>query len=305
MYEYAKNILSRMNAGQILTKKGDKYSPHTLTNYQNAVNWLQKFEAQDVSQEHDFDIDTFFEGMQIFLINQGMAKNSVTITLQNIQAVLRHEKAISLPPLKSVKTELTTAVYTDEEELRKLADLDLAAWPGYDRVRDAYVMHANIGLRFGDFQKVISNIRHFIIEANGRQFFKLKTGKAGEDVVIPINQSAAAVLEKRDYDFGKKFSITYYNKGIKWVAHAAGFTQPICKYRTQNGRMTETWLPKYELMSSHTARRTFATNAWLTNVPESDIMKITAHRSVVAFRRYLRADALQKARSLAALPFFQ
>lgn len=300
MTQIIEDIITRMESGHILNKKGDRYSPGTLTNFRNTLPWLLRYSQKG----RDFSDPEFFTDFQVFLITQGLAKNTVANLLENLHAILRHEKAFSLPKLESVKGELTTAVYIDLQELEYLAGINLAETPGYDRVRDAFVLHCNIGLRFGDFRKVMSSINRYISRHQEREYFRIKTGKAQEDVVIPINKAAKMILNKRNYDFGDLFSLAYYNAGIKWIGQRAGFTDPICKYMTRGGRMTEEFKEKWQMMSSHTARRSFATNAWLEKVPESDIMKITGHRSVSAFRRYLRADALQKARSLADHPFF-
>src|SRR5690606_13906462 len=96
-----------------------------------------------------------------------------------------------------------------------------------------------------------------------------------------------------------------YNAHIKEIGRRVGLTQPFVKYITKRGRMTEQVFKKYEKMSSHTARRNFATNAWLAAVPDTDIMKITGHHSVSAFYRYIRADSLQKAIKISSHPFFQ
>ena len=296
-------IIDRMESGLILTKKGDRYSPATLTNFRNATRWVMAFE-RNASGRRFFD-NNYFQDLQIWLIFQNLSKNSVAITLQNIHAILRHEKAISLPRLEAAKSELTTAVYNTLEELRILSSLDLQEVPGYDRVRDAYILHCNVGLRFEDFQMVLKDINSYIVRDSGREYFKLKTGKAQEDVVIPVNRTAAQILAKRKYSFDDAFSGQYYNKAIKWVGRQAGFTQKIAKNITLGGRMTGKLYPKWQLMSSHTARRSFATNAWLEKVAEADIMKITGHRSTSAFRKYLRADALVKAVSLSDHPFFK
>jgi len=45
---------------------------------------------------------------------------------------------------------------------------------------------------------------------------------------------------------------------------------------------------KWELVSSHTARRTFATNCYLDGIPTRTIMRITGHKKEDDFFRYIR-----------------
>lgn len=300
--DIAKKILADMEVGKILTRKGDRYSPATLTTYQNAITWLLDFENKD---GQDFS-DIFFQDFHSFLICEGLAKNSIAVILQNLHAILRHEKSIFLPKLENAGTELTTAIYTTTGEIAELLAVDLSITPGYELVRDAYVLHCSVGLRFSDFKKVCLDLPRYLIANTGNHYINVKTGKTGDDVVIPLNSTAREVLKKRTGSgFGELFSLQYYNKSIKYIGYKAGITAEVVKTRTQGGRKNSIVYKKCQLMASHTARRTFATNAFLAGVPERKIMKITGHKTEAAFRRYLRADALESALSLADHPFFK
>ena len=70
-----------------------------------------------------------------------------------------------------------------------------------------------------------------------------------------------------------------------------------------NTKIVKTYF-KYELISSHTARRSFATNAVLDGVPYHWIMQITGHKSVTSFEKYVKIGAKQAAVLLAKHPFF-
>jgi len=305
-HEKLTNVLAAMQRGKILTKKGDRYSPATLQNFNTALSHIAEFEHEQRRQSTTPDtVQEYFQELQIFLVSKGFAKNTVATMLENTRAVMRHIKAISVPKLEHVPTELTTAIYTTTEEQEKLSALDLGKSTSTARIRDVYILHCNIGVRFGDLQKILGNLENFILTENDRQYFRLKTKKVGVYVVIPINRIATEILRKRNYNLGEIFSLTYYNRVIHDLGQLAGFTEPICRYVTKGGRMTESFQPKWQFMSSHTARRSFATNAYLNGVPESDIMQITGHNTITAFRKYVRADALQKARSLADHPFFK
>ncbi len=50
----------------------------------------------------------------------------------------------------------------------------------------------------------------------------------------------------------------------------------------------ENTMPKYRLMTTHTARRSFATNMYLKGVPSYIIMQITGHRTESAFLKYIK-----------------
>jgi hypothetical protein len=58
-------------------------------------------------------------------------------------------------------------------------------------------------------------------------------------------------------------------------------------------------------MSSHTARRNFATNAFLAGINIEFIMAITGHATREAFLRYVRATKLMIAIVLSKYDFFK
>ncbi len=71
------------------------------------------------------------------------------------------------------------------------------------------------------------------------------------------------------------------------------------------GKIATETKPKYSLITSHTARRSFATNAYKDGVPTIAIMKITGHRSVIFFLNYIKIGKEENAEQLASHPFFK
>lgn len=95
------------------------------------------------------------------------------------------------------------------------------------------------------------------------------------------------------------------NRDIKEVARLAGIIYPVEVRSIQGGRPVCRKVPKYQLITSHTARRTGATLMYLASMEMYDIMKITGHRSPEMLRRYIRADTLDVAIKLVLrYPYF-
>jgi integrase len=63
-------------------------------------------------------------------------------------------------------------------------------------------------------------------------------------------------------------------------------------------------LKKWLVIRTHTARRSFATNAYLSGIPMRDIMQITGHHTTESFLRYIRVTKLETAQKLKDHPFF-
>ena len=79
-----------------------------------------------------------------------------------------------------------------------------------------------------------------------------------------------------------------FNYYIKEVGRVAGFLQPVKhSYLKGNKNIVET-KPKYQLITSHTCRRSFCTNEFLAGTPVELIMKISGHKSLKDFYKYIK-----------------
>ena len=55
--------------------------------------------------------------------------------------------------------------------------------------------------------------------------------------------------------------------------------------------------PKWQLLTTHTARRSYCTNAYLSGVPIQDIMNISGHKTEKSFRVYLKMKDSEHSRA--------
>ena len=74
------------------------------------------------------------------------------------------------------------------------------------------------------------------------------------------------------------------------------------KYK--NGMLINMDILKYHLVTTHTARRSGATNMYLAGVPTLDIMKITGHRTESSFLTYIKVTKQETAEKLNLHPYF-
>jgi integrase len=94
------------------------------------------------------------------------------------------------------------------------------------------------------------------------------------------------------------------NTSIKEIGRQAGLTERVEFSISKGARKIRRTLPKYQLISSHTARRSFATNAFLKGVPNLSIMQITGHTTEKAFINYIRISGKDNAQRLLEHPYF-
>lgn len=149
-----------------------------------------------------------------------------------------------------------------------------------EKVRDVFVFGCATGMRYSDYSKISKkNIR------DGQIF--INTQKQKTNLGIPLNQYSKAVLEKYDYKL-PLISPQKFRRYLKEACGEAGFKDPVYKTSFIGSKRTETKYEKYEIISSHTARRTFITLSLEKGMRPDIVMSITGHKSYSSFKKYIK-----------------
>lgn len=133
---------------------------------------------------------------------------------------------------------------------------------------------------------------------------RVRTQKTGEWVVIPLHKYVRNII-KRYKGFPKGRANQYLNRELKHIAKAACIKGSVVLTRTQGGKKVSTTYQKWELITTHTARRSFATNLFKAGIPAISIMKITGHKNVATFMKYIKIDAQENAEIIAKHRIFK
>ncbi len=197
-------------------------------------------------------------------------------------------------------TEEAFHVFLSEAELSTLYTLDLTNSKRLDKVRDLFMIACRTALRFGDF----INLRpeNFI---ETRSLLKVQTAKTGNEVVIPVHPWVRAIMEKWEWWLPPPMTNQVTNRYIKELCKKAGITTPIIFKRTRGGETETINTEKWKLISTHTGRRTAASNMYLAGIPAISIMQITGHQSEKVFLKYINLDKQQHAQKMLENPYFQ
>lgn len=186
-------------------------------------------------------------------------------------------------------SEKIDSVYLTKEEYDKLYKLELTGIE--KKARDLFLIGCYTALRVSDYSRLTPNdIRD--------GFIYLEQKKTKGRVVIPAHKRVIEILE--EYGGSPQISEQKLNKHIKDVCKKAGITELIGV--KENGAYT--YKEKCDLISSHTARRSAATNMALNGTPLRDIMQITGHTTESSLLKYIKITNEQNARRLANNPFF-
>ncbi len=128
-----------------------------------------------------------------------------------------------------------------------------------------------------------------------------KQNKSEHWVVIPLRDEALKILKARFNNNQSVLTNVEFNKNIKLIGKLAGVTDLIKFSHKKHGKDIIETKPKYAWVTSHTCRRSFCTNEFLAGTPVELIMKISGHKSVKDFYKYIRVtpeEAGQKIKEL-------
>ena len=119
-------------------------------------------------------------------------------------------------------------------------------------------------------------------------------------MVIPFHPFVKTLLDKYNGKLPTIYCNQTINSELKQIGKLAGLNAQIVKVRTFGIERREEVFEKWQLLSSHCARRSFATNLFKQGFPAISIMKITGHKSEKTFMKYIKvtesetADMLEK-----------
>ncbi|OHX66718.1 hypothetical protein NH26_10295 [Flammeovirga pacifica] len=152
------------------------------------------------------------------------------------------------------------------------------------KAKDLFLISCLTALRFSDYSKI--NKTH-IHNANGINYLNIRQTKTSEFISIPLNEESHSLIQKLITNEVASISNQKMNKYIKEVCKRANIDTPVTKEIFKGNFQTSIQVPKYELITSHTGRRTFATNLLLQGVPAETVMKFTGHKDYSSFAKYV------------------
>ncbi len=294
-------------------RTGRTISKRTIQEYNTTVQALQDFEKEnkDIIDFHNINLTTltdfrdFLTTVKRFkvkdkitekIVEQPYSLNNIAKHIDNFRQILRAAAAAKINFDNDVldNKKFTAAretaynVYLNEKELARLSNLDLSSSPRLDRARDLFLIGCYTGLRVSDY----NNIKPHNIKGELIDLYQAKTGGR---VIIPIHPTVKAILSKYNGTTPPKISDQKLNEYIKEVCQKAGIKEHTEKQTTKGGAKVINILEKWQMVSSHTGRRSFATNMTKRGISIQTIMKITGHTKESTFLKYVKLSGSEHA----------
>lgn len=293
------------------TKK--KLGQGTLKTYKTGLSRLQeyiedrklkKFSFNDCNRE-------FYNDYVLYLSSLNYSKNYLGTIIQKLKTILGYAYEEGIHNNNEFKkgyfskmTEEIDHVYLTVEELKRIQELDLKD-PILDGVRDIFLISSYTGLRVSDMLGLLKKPYQVIFEEDGVKYFQLRQMKTSNAVIIPLNSIVNSIIEKREGKLPDYIYSGLINEHIKSICKKAKITDNHSLTRTVGNKVEEYNLPKYKFVSSHTARRSFCTNAFKAGMPIQDIMAISGHKSERVFLNYVKVQKVENAKRIAKHEFFR
>ena len=289
---YIEECDTRMNG----RRGGQNVTYKTKREYARTYEYIQQYEKKNKIHLNFADIDQgFITSFVGFLQSLNLATNTIAHKVISLKALMRAAVERELTDNERWKyyknaTEDTEAVALTEEELEKIRRCNLKRHPHLAEIRDLFLLCCWTGLRFSD----VIRLRPEHIKED---MIVIRQQKTNNYVTIPIHPVFKEVWERYG-GIPLTISNQKFNDHIKEVCMAARINESVLKSITKGGKKITTNYKKWQLVSSHTGRRSFATNLYKSGFPSISIMQITGHKTEAAFLKYIKVTPQEHAKLL-------
>ena len=158
-----------------------------------------------------------------------------------------------------------------------------------ERVRDMFVLSCNLFQRHSDCVRISP-------ECFDRNIFRIVQQKTGNLAIVNIDKFSVdakttyRLLEKYDHKAPYPARIGNYNAHLHNLMRDIGFTETIRVEEKRNGVLVVEYVPKWKMITSHTARRTAITIGVLRGHNIHNLKQCSGHSDLRVFDHYVRDE---------------
>lgn len=322
---WIKDYIAKTESGEARTYLGEKYAPNTIKIWKQFLRIFLDF----CKTTNDFCWDNINQSLvnkyMSFLESEGYSKSvadryincfKTLIIIAEREDIHNNHKAKGMFRHATVKEhEKTTAIYLTKEELEGLYNMELVGLE--EKVRDAFLVACYTGQRHSDFSQL--NPTCFGTTFDDKMVIRIVQTKTKTPVVIPIlDNRLKTILEKYNYRV-PEITDQVMNRYIKQIGEKLSHTvtslgQDVKTILTKQERKAEENKTKtfrydedgnaikykWELIATHTGRRTCATNMYLSKkYNRREMMLVTGHKKEENFLKYIKLSLDEEAYNLA------
>lgn len=239
-------------------------------------------------------------------------RSDIDLKQNTIAKAIKHIKIICAHALKNnvhsnnlykdyvISTDKPQKIRLTPDEVDAILKLDLSEHPELVNEQERFAVAYNLILRFGD-SVAISDKN--IIKKNGRFFLRTFTQKTRKEIMLPIKDSVYKILKSNNFQM--KGVNARSNKKLKVLGMMAGINDKVTITEFQYGLKTEKVFYKYELIETHTTRRSAARNLFDAGMEPEIIRVLGGWSTMKQMLEYIDIDLDYAASKAADHPFFK
>ena len=277
----------------IFTAEAGRVNSWTERTFQKFASLRRHLEEYDPRLRLDTITAAQLHGFTEHLVSLGLRNTTISKLAEHVRWFLRWASlngyyggnlhSTYRPKLKGARFEQKAVVYLTIPELERLEAADLSHRPDLAAVRDVFVFCCYSGLRFSDAHALKETDIH-------GGCIHVVTKKTDDPLAIELNSHTRAILERWRGKLGGMalpcISNQNTNYRLKELARLVGIDTPVRSVHFVGSQRYDTTRPKWEVLTTHAARRTFVVTALTLGVPAEVIIRWTGHSDFKAMRPY-------------------
>lgn len=257
------------------------------------TNTKRVYLIKDVNE--DFKL-SFYD----FCVSENYSQNTIARALKFIKTICYHAESNNIEVSKKlsglqINTVKVEKIYLDLNELSLIENCKDITKEHLINARDWLLISCETGQRVSDFLRFTKEMIRY---ENGKPLIEFTQVKTGKIMTVPLSKKVLSILEKRDGNFPYQISDQKYNEHIKDVCETAKIKKVIKGGLQIDNRKVVGMYPKWQLITSHIGRRSFATNNY-GKIPTALLIGVTGHSTEQMFLEYIGKTDTQKAIQLA------
>ncbi|MDV3925529.1 integrase [Elizabethkingia anophelis] len=259
----------------------------TYKRYKVFYNLIQRFEGYIM--KHLFIEDINMEFVKKFIAfgkEEKYSENTIYRTIHFVKTILNFvEKKGVRTSVREINIkrdkQQKEIVSLSEKEILKIKNTTLPR--DLKAAKDWLIISCYTGQRFSDFMKF--SIEK-IVKINGKTCIKFTQQKTKKKIILPLHPSVKNIIQRNQNSFPEPLDIATYNKHIKLIAKISGINHTLSAKKRIGHRTKSFIMEKWETITSHIGRRSFATNFY-GKIPTPLLLHATGHSSEQVFLNYI------------------
>jgi site-specific recombinase XerD len=272
---------------QYIDAKKELINYSTYKRYRVFLHLIQKFEGSIMKRLYVDTIDGgCIKNFILFGKEEAYSENTIYRSIHFIRTILNFAER------KGIRTSVRELEIKREKQQREVITLNEQEIIAIKQTnipkellpaKDWLIVSCYTGQRVSDFMEF--SIEQ-LIQIDGKTCIRFIQKKTKKKMLLPLHPDVLNVIKRNGNSFPKKLSFIEYNEHIKKIAMLAGLTESVEAKKRTGHRSKNTFVEKWETMSSHIGRRTFAT-MFYGKIPTSLLMEATGHTTEQMFLQYI------------------